>query len=341
MIYDILPVNNYDGNGSTTTFDFDFYIDSADEIKVYLFSSDGTKNLLVNEVDYQIHEVKNPSGSYITYPIAGSTHTVLSSDEKISLQMYLPLSQETQYNNSSLLNLSALEYSFDYLTRLIQIVARKIDLCIKAEEGEGVAPTEIINNVVTLGTSVLNRANAFATTLTTVENLASSATQMYNTVIADAQTITNLQNSVNTLTTSKVNTSGDNFASSVKAIDGQWVYPNSTIAYFELDNTSNSKQTFSLSSFLPNDTYSYEVQISGIFHHSVSGGNNLGVYVKAQNNGSTPIPFLYSSSSASYQHNSIIVPIGSEREISFKTDSSGFTTAKIYLLAYRRIGSNT
>ena len=32
------------------------------------------------------------------------------------------------------MNLSSLEYSFDYLTRLVQILKRKLSLCVKVEE---------------------------------------------------------------------------------------------------------------------------------------------------------------------------------------------------------------
>ena len=341
MIYDILPVNNYTGNNSTTTFDFDFYIESADELKVYLFGSNGTKTLLTNEVDYLINELKNPEGSYITYPIAGSTHTTLKDDEKISLQMYLPISQETQYNNSSLLNLSALESSFDYLTRLVQIVSRKVDLCIKAEEGTSVVPSEIIDNVVQLGSAVLEQAHELEDTLETLDDLVDDATEKYNTVVNNAELISSMQDDITDLTTNKANASGDNFSSSIKAMDGQWVFPSNTPTTLTLDNSTSDKQTFNLATFFPDDSYSYELMIAAEFHHNVSGGNTLYMFLKPLGNGTTAVPFMFSSSSSQHQHNFAIVPIGTERAIAFKTDSSGFTTGEIKLLAYRRIGTNS
>ena len=131
MIYDVLPVNNYSGNGSSNLFDFDFYIENPNQLNVFHFDKNGLKKKLIYNLDYSINEFKNLNGSFITFPIKGSEYDILSSEEKISLELTLPISQETQYNNSSLLNLQALEYSLDYLTRLIQIYSRKFDICVK------------------------------------------------------------------------------------------------------------------------------------------------------------------------------------------------------------------
>lgn len=147
MIYDVLPVNTYSGNNSYTKFDFNFYIENEDQLKVSLVNSDETRETLVLNVDYTIDEVKNKNGSFITYPIAGSSHHVLQEDEKIVIELTLQFVQETQYNNSSLLNLESLEYSFDYVTRLIQILQRRIDLCLKVEEGSEVIPKEYLDQI--------------------------------------------------------------------------------------------------------------------------------------------------------------------------------------------------
>ncbi len=171
MIYDILPVNNYQGNDSATTFDFDFYIEDNSQLKVYHFDKNSLKSLLVEGVDYSINEFKNNNGSYITFPLAGSEYGVLASDEKISLELSLPVSQETQYNNSSLLNLEALEYSFDYLTRLVQILARKIELCVKVEECSENTPEELIETINSQSLSAVNASNASIQALNAVNEI--------------------------------------------------------------------------------------------------------------------------------------------------------------------------
>lgn len=147
MIYDITPVNNYTGNNSTTTFEFNFYIENEEQLKVTLCNNQNIQYTLQNGIDYSINELKNKNGSYITFPLSTSEHNILSENEKISLELTLPISQETQYNNSSLLNLEALEYSFDYLTRLIQILSRKQELSIKVSEFSNVTPEELYNEL--------------------------------------------------------------------------------------------------------------------------------------------------------------------------------------------------
>ncbi len=147
MIYDILPVNNYIGNNSTKTFDFDFYIEDYDQLSVNFFDENGTKETLKLNLDYAINEIKNRNGSYITFPIEGSKYEILKEGQKLSIELVLPIAQEIQYNNSSLLNLETLEYSLDYLTRLIQILARKTSLCLKAEENSDISLDDIVRNI--------------------------------------------------------------------------------------------------------------------------------------------------------------------------------------------------
>lgn len=172
MIYDITPVNNYQGNGTTTHFDFDFYIEKASQLNVYFFDENNIKIKLQYGIDYSINEFKNPEGSYITFPIENSNYEILNTNQKLSLELTLPVSQETQYNNSSLLNLEALEYSFDYLTRLIQILARKLTLCVKVEECSEISPEQLIS-------SINDKAALVQTSLTAVQNYTAQTQNTY------------------------------------------------------------------------------------------------------------------------------------------------------------------
>lgn len=181
MIYEILPVNNYQGNNSTTTFEFDFYIENENQLNVFLFDGSTKTKLKVN-VDYSINELKNKNGSYITFPVEGSNYGILSEEQKISLELTLPISQETQYNNSSLLNLQALEYSLDYLTRLIQILARKIALCIKVEECSSNTPDGLLDSI----NEANQNANAKALE---AQNQAALALERLNAIIEQAALI--------------------------------------------------------------------------------------------------------------------------------------------------------
>ena len=334
MIYDILPVNNYDGNGTTTTFDFDFYIEATDELKVYFISNNGVQTLLTYDVDYSINELRNTEGSYITFPLEGSTYETLKEGEKISLQLHLPISQETQYNNSSLLNLSALEHSFDYLTRLIQIISRRVDLCVKTEEGSEIGADEILANI----TSLLAQASDM---IADMREISDRASEIYDEISRAGDTLENLEESVNNLETSKLDVSGENFPVSVKAIDGQWVFfPNGSKKLI-LDSTTTNIQAFDLGTSFPDDDYSYEIMFNAEFYHNIQTGNRLYICSGFINNYQTPIPVLYTDSTSKYQNTFCIFPVGADKTIAFKVQSANFDFCEINVLGYRRIGTNS
>jgi len=147
LIYDILPVNNYIGNGSSTEFEFDFLIDKPSQLAVYLFDENENKHKLIQDIDYVVSGINSENGGYITFPIFSSKFDILQHNQKISLELDIPATQETDYNNSSLLNLSAVEHSFDYLTRLVQILKRKLSLCVKVEECSKNSPQDLLESI--------------------------------------------------------------------------------------------------------------------------------------------------------------------------------------------------
>lgn len=156
MIPDIEPYNNYGGNNSNTRFDFDFFIEDTSQLSVVHINSDGIGTTLIQDVDYSIHEflvneqavVENyDNGGYIIFPLETSSYEILKEGEKISLQLTLPIVQEAEYKNSSLLNLFNLEFSLDYLTRICQILKRQMERCLKLQEGVDINNDEAIQNI--------------------------------------------------------------------------------------------------------------------------------------------------------------------------------------------------
>ena len=132
------PVNNYAGDSSVTQFDFDFLIEDSSELLVQYTNSSGEQTTLTLDVDYSIHEVGNKNGSYITFPIAGSSYSTLASNEVISLSLTLDIEQDKEYANSNKLNFSTLEWSFDYITRILQIMSRLLARAVKIQEGSNI-----------------------------------------------------------------------------------------------------------------------------------------------------------------------------------------------------------
>lgn len=137
MIPEQIPIKYVYGNNETTDFYFDFFIETPEQLKVTYFDMNGNQTVLTYGVDYIIQELNNISGSYITFPYITenyqSTYSTLAWDtvtdkkEKLAIELVLPIKQTAEYNDSILLKLKNLEKSYDYLTRICQILKRRID----------------------------------------------------------------------------------------------------------------------------------------------------------------------------------------------------------------------
>lgn len=143
----IVPVNNYPGNNSYTKFDFNFLIQNQDELQVTLTDKNGIVSILQYGIDYSINEIGNENGSYITFPLASSSFGILKPDETITLSLSLVIKQESQFKNSANLNLSILEQTFDYIVRVLQILDRKIERCVKTKEGIEINPDNLMAQI--------------------------------------------------------------------------------------------------------------------------------------------------------------------------------------------------
>lgn len=154
MIPDIVPVNNWQGNSYATEFDFDFLINSESELKVLHTNKKAEQKELKLNVDYSINQIGNANGSFITFPLQGSEYSVLTKYETITLMLNIPVAQTTPFGTSAVLNLSSLEYALDYIVRLIQMLSRRVDRSIKANEGSEIDTDDIVNNLDKLKNSL-------------------------------------------------------------------------------------------------------------------------------------------------------------------------------------------
>jgi len=175
MIPEKNPYNNWKGNGSTTTFDFDFYIEDETQLDVYHTNSEGVQTLLTHGTDYSINELQNENGSYITFPLASSSYEVLGEDEIISLCLTLPIAQENPFGKSSYLNLETLEYALDYITRICQIINRQMERSVKTPEGSEQSAEQLIEALNEAQVNAANSASAAANSATNAQNSAIAA----------------------------------------------------------------------------------------------------------------------------------------------------------------------
>ncbi len=335
MIYDILPINNYKGNNSSTTFDFDFYIDNKNQLNVYHFDENKIKRLLKLDIDYSINEIKNKNGSYITFPLEGSEFSLLNEKENLSLELTLPISQETQYNNSSLLNLEVLEYSFDYLTRLIQILSRKLDLCVKVEECSEITPKEIIDDVNEKAIAVNNALTTILNSKEEIEVCNSNIQSINKKITSYSEKF----DKIDTLETTKSNVDLSNLSDAgKKTIDGQWVRIDRTAVVENYALGSNARKVFDLSNILPNDNYSYDVLVNLSQKSTVGASISISPYIDDE----TDFEMVNMRTQVTNAQNTTLgrVFVSNNKKIKVISGGAVVSAFYLYILGYRRIGTN-
>ena len=147
------PVNIVYGNNLATKFDYDFYIETEEQLVVEHTNFSGVTTVLTYGVDYSIDGIGNEDGGQINFPLQGSTYETLgwneSTDEKemLVISLSLPFEQAAEFDISGDLNKKNLEKALDYQMRCTQILSRKVGRAILVQEGADSKPEELIANI--------------------------------------------------------------------------------------------------------------------------------------------------------------------------------------------------
>ena len=125
--------------------------------------------------------------------------------------------------------------------------------------------------------------------------------------------------------------------------DGQWVFKYSSVA----TNTAINSYSHSLSSYLPSDTYSYEVFVKAqatTLSSSSGGSCNFVVGTSASpatNSDTCYNLFLKVTTNSTQARGVVILPVGTGRTIYSQISSHKLDSSSIELCGYRRIGTNS
>lgn len=122
----------YEGNGATTTFDFNFLIPTADDVIVTVTDSDGNSTDL-NPAQYSITGLDDDNGGTVTYPLSGSP---LASLSFIAIRRELPLTQETDLVNQDGFHPQVVEDALDMLCMQIQQISTLNSQAIRVPANE-------------------------------------------------------------------------------------------------------------------------------------------------------------------------------------------------------------
>ena len=142
-------------------------------------------------------------------------------------------------------------------------------------------------------------------------------------------------------TSSGANTDLSNLTATGKAvIDGQWTWKYLSVA----TNTAANSYQHDLSSYLPNDNYSYEIYLTiACYYKSANASFSVGTVASPNTNKTSSgnyHVFQYVSSYARGGYCAAILPVGTSRKI-YSQITALLDNSSIELYGYRRIGTNT
>lgn len=189
MIPEVNPYNNYKGDGVATLFDYDFFIQNGSQLIVEHIDENDVVTRLEENIDYEIVVIEEEFAGYIKFPIEDSKFGILQENETLSLQLTLPFEQISEYGQSSLLDLNSIEFSYDYLTRLCQILKRQMERSVKVNEGLEATPEQLletINNNAIVSTNAATLASQKADEAMESANVASGKVEEIDNIYAEA-----------------------------------------------------------------------------------------------------------------------------------------------------------
>ena len=121
--------------------------------------------------------------------------------------------------------------------------------------------------------------------------------------------------------------------------DGQWVHSQ----HLAGSSTAKGAYTANLSSYLPSDSYNYEVMVN-LRAYSSNSSNTGSVYVYSDIWSKTSGgDYATQGAAGGYSRqisNTFIIPVGTERKIYYSVEQYAISTLSLILWGYRRIGTN-
>lgn len=145
----------YNGNGIATVFAYDFYIDVASDLEVYLADVNGTLVLQTITTDYSVSGAGNPAGGNVTFVSPPDTGT-----GNIVILRKTPLTQETDYIEGDTFPAEEHEKALDKLTRIVQELQEGLDRAVKIQANSTTDPDDLVASL--LAASVAAAASAAA-----------------------------------------------------------------------------------------------------------------------------------------------------------------------------------
>ncbi|HSW00033.1 MAG TPA: hypothetical protein VLI39_07665 [Sedimentisphaerales bacterium] len=165
--------NQWNGNGATTNFDYQFKVVDKAHLKAKVTDDAGLDTDLVLDTDYTVNNVGQASGGTVDVndltAICGAAE--LPTGWTITLYREVPLTQETDLQNQTAFYAETHEDTFDRLVMQDQQLQEQLDRTVKVPITEDLTPEEYYDSIQEMSAA----ATAAATDAETAQGLAEAA----------------------------------------------------------------------------------------------------------------------------------------------------------------------
>ncbi|TDX30746.1 hypothetical protein DFO67_1041, partial [Modicisalibacter xianhensis] len=122
----------YEGNGTATTFDYAFRIFKAEDLTVIKTDAQGNELTLVLGTHYSVSGAGNDNGGTVTYPLSGDP---LATGETLTILRVIAITQETDLRNQGAYYPETIEDEMDRGRMVDQQQQEEINRSLKKSEG--------------------------------------------------------------------------------------------------------------------------------------------------------------------------------------------------------------
>ena len=195
-----LPVTKsgpYNGNGSTSVFDYDFQIQDQEELILTRQNADGSETTLVLTTDYTVSGVGDDSGGQITLVDPAND---LPTGTKLVIQYTGDYNQSRDWSSQGGIDLAQLENALDKITMHLRQLKEVSDRAVTVDAFGSIDIDTLRTNINILGaiSSDVSTVAGISANVTTVAGISGNVTTVAG-ISADVTTVAGISGNVTTV----------------------------------------------------------------------------------------------------------------------------------------------
>lgn len=181
----------FNGNGSTTSFPFEFKVFTTADVEIVVADADGIETVLELDSDYSVSlnsdQDATPGGT-VTYPISGAA---LATGEKLSIAGAIAYEQETDIPTGGNFNPTVLENALDKLSMQTQQLAEAISRAAKVPITNA-ADADTLTQAIIVAANNIDGLNTIATNINDIQTVADDLNEATSEIETVAGSIANV-----------------------------------------------------------------------------------------------------------------------------------------------------